>query len=606
MIVNSENIEFGYELISVLPYAYYLHSKGELTETISGNDTKCLYYFSPKHTINKEIRDWHNTPKVNAPNIKIHVPDLNTKQFLIPPYKEIYKNKEFKFKKEIIVICNRHNIEWSTKPINYFDLDTLESLFKLLQDKYQVVYINVEGRPELYDNAPPIKLGDFKLLKKYPKVINFNDIVKGSFNESQLKLFANCTKCITLNGGHAILAAYFGGENIVMSKYGNPQAQEINKTVNSFYRWYNEFGGQRVVHVENEDKLIKQVKSQWIDKDPIINILVRTSERPNYFEKCIESITKQTYNNINIFVSIDNENDYTIPYPVYPVKVNRTELKANIGKGEPFPFNLYLNALQDKVKEGIIMYLDDDDMLSQITTLKEIAKEFKANDLVFWRVKIGKNIHPSKANWMKAPVCCDISGIGLAFNSTYKDIAVWTAYKQGDYRIAKELYSNIDKKSYIDKVLTETQDGAGMGKRIDLKTITMKKKKKTTEILKPNKPLGLKVKKRNINNIIIQQGLNSKGCHFYIENDGAIIKGLDLDRVGNHCDDNNAESIGVVLGGKSFNIPQQKALMNIMYTCFKETGKELNVERFDKFYPGSINPNLNVRSLMDKYKMNYR
>ena len=74
MKVDSENIEFGYELISVIPYAYYLHTKGKLTETRSGNDTESLYYFSPKHTINTNERAFGNIAKVQAPNKWIHKP----------------------------------------------------------------------------------------------------------------------------------------------------------------------------------------------------------------------------------------------------------------------------------------------------------------------------------------------------------------------------------------------------------------------------------------------------------------------------------------------------------------------------------------------------
>jgi hypothetical protein len=163
MIVKSENIEFGYELISVIPYAYYLHSKGLLKGTESGNDTEALYYFSPKHKINKTKRNFNNFKKVECPNIKIHKPKLDKTQFLVPPYKQVYsKNNPFNFDKELVIICNRHNTEWNVKPINYFDLKTLERMFDLLQDKYQVIYINVEGRPELYDNAPPEPLGDFE------------------------------------------------------------------------------------------------------------------------------------------------------------------------------------------------------------------------------------------------------------------------------------------------------------------------------------------------------------------------------------------------------------------------------------------------------------
>ena len=77
MILNSHNIEFGYELISILPYAYHLHKAGILDETISGIDTKCLYCFSKKHTENKEKRSFYNNKFVNAKNINIHKPDLN-------------------------------------------------------------------------------------------------------------------------------------------------------------------------------------------------------------------------------------------------------------------------------------------------------------------------------------------------------------------------------------------------------------------------------------------------------------------------------------------------------------------------------------------------
>ena len=134
MIVNSQNTEFAYELISALPYAYYLHSNGLLKGTISAIDTECLYYFSPKHRINPSQRSWYNTPKAKSiPNIDIHKPFLRKEQFLPPPLKKQYANKRFKFDKELVIICNRHNIEWGKKPINYFSLDMLRNMFNLFQ-----------------------------------------------------------------------------------------------------------------------------------------------------------------------------------------------------------------------------------------------------------------------------------------------------------------------------------------------------------------------------------------------------------------------------------------------------------------------------------------
>jgi hypothetical protein len=41
--------EFGFELLAVVPYAYWLHREGRLERTIGGFDTRCLYYFSENH-----------------------------------------------------------------------------------------------------------------------------------------------------------------------------------------------------------------------------------------------------------------------------------------------------------------------------------------------------------------------------------------------------------------------------------------------------------------------------------------------------------------------------------------------------------------------------
>lgn len=485
MIVNSENIEFGYELISVVPYANYLAENGMLEGTVSGNDTECLYFFSPNHKINPELRSWYNTSKVNYPNIKIHRPNLNKKEFSPPKYKEHFANDRFKFDKEIVIICNRHNTEWTSKPINFFSLDTLSKLFELLQDKYQVIYINIEGRKELYDNAPPEYLGDKELVLKYPKVIDIHELHFNnsdlSFNTLQLMLFANCEKYITMNGGHAILASYFGGENFIMSKYGNPQAKEISEAVNSFYRWYHEFGGQRCVHVPNEDILLERVKDSWIDENPIVNILVRTAQRPKFFERSIKSILRQSYKNINIFVSIDDKaNDYTIKYPVYPIFVDKTtEYKrpdSSINYGRVMTYNIYFNDMYKYVKKGLILYMDDDDHYNDLEAIQKIVDEYKkGNELIIWRVKIGNKIIPENQFFGKAPQVFRISGIGFAFDSKYKTQALWEPFKRGDFRVCSKLYEIIKNKSHINEVLSSSQDGAHHGLAIDLTNETLNK-----------------------------------------------------------------------------------------------------------------------------------
>ena len=41
--------EFAFELLGVIPYAYWLHRNGRLKLTQACADTRCLYYFSPQH-----------------------------------------------------------------------------------------------------------------------------------------------------------------------------------------------------------------------------------------------------------------------------------------------------------------------------------------------------------------------------------------------------------------------------------------------------------------------------------------------------------------------------------------------------------------------------
>ena len=83
--VVSENVEFGYELLSAWAWSYKLYLEGRLKSTTSAIDTECLYWFSPKHTIDRKTRGWDNMVAAkNIPNISIHQPDLDWSNFEAP------------------------------------------------------------------------------------------------------------------------------------------------------------------------------------------------------------------------------------------------------------------------------------------------------------------------------------------------------------------------------------------------------------------------------------------------------------------------------------------------------------------------------------------
>ena len=513
--VNSNCPEFGYELLSAVPYAYNLHLKGELKDTISGFDTSCLYFFSPNHVETDCKRSWDNMNKLwstNFPNIHIHRKDLDWDLFTPPPLKEFYKSSKIEFEKETVVIFNRYNYEWGRPPINYLDLPTLEKLFTMLEDKYQVIYINIKGHKKYYDGVDPLELGDDEVLKNHPKVISINDLINKypdlSYNEIQVRVFANCEKYISSNGGQLILSAYFGGENIIFSK----ECRELNPEVNSFYRWYYKLGGGVFQHVNNYNDLIDLVKLKWVDDKPLFNILIRTSGRPNYFKDCLESIYKQKYKNWNLIIGIDDKESEkytqsakgrTIFYDYSSVK-NEKKTKSE-EYGIFFKYNLYLNDLQKQVTKGYIIYLDDDDALNDENSLYDLSNEIQNEDqFIMWRVKFPNRLVPSNENFGKNPVMKDVSGIGFAFHNKYK--IDWEPYKRGDYRIAKKLHEVIPKKTYLNKVITKLQREIedGFGRKDDKKnqnSIETKIEPKKQEKIKIEQKIELNKKQLNYEKI---------------------------------------------------------------------------------------------------------
>jgi len=129
LTVNSFGIEFGYEMLSALPYAYCLHTEGLLEKTISVKDTRELYYFSQNHEEKDIQRSWHNMPDaINAkiPNIYIHMVSLDWFRFKTPPYKEVFKNDRFKYDKPILVITNKYNVDSRTNHTTILTFPTSE------------------------------------------------------------------------------------------------------------------------------------------------------------------------------------------------------------------------------------------------------------------------------------------------------------------------------------------------------------------------------------------------------------------------------------------------------------------------------------------------
>lgn len=185
----------------------------------------------------------------------------------------------------------------------------------------------------------------------------------------------------------------------------------------------------------------------------MFSILTRTSNRPNLFRKCLESVKGQTLPAWHI-VSTDDVND------TYPCGDEIVPVMHEPGRGH----NLYLNTMRLYVPAShpFVIFLDDDDRFSRPDALEIIRDAiFTANSLVLWRVQMPDGrIIPDREG---PPVFGEITGIGCAFH--VKHWVNWQNVPGSDFLVIQELYHKL-KPVWIDTVLTEMMQIGG-GQRQD-------------------------------------------------------------------------------------------------------------------------------------------
>lgn len=199
---------------------------------------------------------------------------------------------------------------------------------------------------------------------------------------------------------------------------------------------------EEFIQIANKQNLeYKKIK----DTEHKINILIRTSNRPEYFKQCIASVLNQNYKNYRVIVGYDKIEslEYLKDYNIEIYYMTTTSK-------ERFKHNLYLNDLMDKVKDGFIMYLDDDDMMAHENSLNIINDNIiNENDLIIWKFMRGdKLIYPE--NTIRKG---QISGCAYCFNSKYKLKSRWLDRQCSDYyfitKLIKNTNLNIKKIDYI-------------------------------------------------------------------------------------------------------------------------------------------------------------
>ena len=217
-------------------------------------------------------------------------------------------------------------------------------------------------------------------------------------------------------------------------------------------------------------------------EEPIINILTRTSKRPNYFKKCVESIRNQTYKNINHIISVDNDEteEYVKKYTNNYIRVNNfvgkiPPLDPIYKIRRPAPYNLYLNDLKENINDGWIMFLDDDNFLLENNAIETLVNNIDSdNQMLFWKVKFSDFLTLPEEhlfNEKYTPTLNHVDMNGFMFHSKYKNCYFFDYYSAGDFFCAKTIERFTSKKIFVNKILVGMQSNnamGGKGKRFDI------------------------------------------------------------------------------------------------------------------------------------------
>jgi len=194
---------------------------------------------------------------------------------------------------------------------------------------------------------------------------------------------------------------------------------------------------------------------------PLFNILIRTSNRPKFFERCLRSVEAQTLKDWRIIVSADNEETekYVKKYPYEYISVHPTGVQCF--------WNLYCNDLLSCVHEGLVMYLDDDVTMvpEALETISQYADS--VNKVVIWKYKFASDrIIPEELFWKKPPVRKHIDTGCFCHYSSQR--VQWDSFRAADFRVIRSLWYKRLKFVWIDKVLFMAGNNGDVGKKNDL------------------------------------------------------------------------------------------------------------------------------------------
>jgi len=268
-VIDTRGCEFGYEIIMVMPYVYFKKKQNDDIQLIGCAGTRNLYYFLEDDEFIERYQSRGHSKPTGVRMHDIHIENLDTEEFLMPPFKEYFSNQflDIELPDNLIIISNKYNVEWGKHPINYLSLPVLNSLFSTLKEDHTIIYNRAKTKNLVNDNSQVLEFGDYELAKKH-NVIDMNDIFDQSqiddFNLFQFLVFSRSNKFVSVQGGTSIISSLFDGTNVIFAKNGS----ELD--CHAYDNWYHKLSSSSVFHTNDEKHLIELVCAKLKNADTII------------------------------------------------------------------------------------------------------------------------------------------------------------------------------------------------------------------------------------------------------------------------------------------------------------------------------------------------
>lgn len=174
---------------------------------------------------------------------------------------------------------------------------------------------------------------------------------------------------------------------------------------------------------------------------PLINILIRTSRRPEQFARCMESIRNQTYKNIRLIVGYDNHE--ALSYIDQQSFIYSKFIEPD--RSLPYFYDCYCNELKPLAYTGWFFFLDDDDILASPTVLQELSEQLTGPHEAIICQFLRNGVPKPADNYIRKRVIWE-GKIGLpclVLHSKHKEISGLDGQKAGDYRYIKEIVDQV-------------------------------------------------------------------------------------------------------------------------------------------------------------------